>query len=104
MKNDSKRIVVASILIFIVLLLQPYYLKWLGVEISKDTEKYLSGRPGSMTERSLDVAIEVFNKIIARANNNDIHIFKLGSSFKNIAVNNPNVKVAVPNPNGLIAQ
>ena len=31
MKNESKRIVVASVLIFFVLLLQPYYLEWLGV-------------------------------------------------------------------------
>ena len=41
------------------------FLKWLGVEIPKDTEKYLNGRPGSMTERSLDVAIEVLNETLA---------------------------------------
>ena len=35
------------------------FLKWLGVEIPFETERYLQGRPGSMTERSLDVAIEV---------------------------------------------
>ena len=40
------------------------FLKWLGVEIPKDTERYLNGRPGSMTERSLDVAIEVLNEIL----------------------------------------
>ncbi len=40
------------------------FLKWLGVEISNDTEKYLMGRPGSMSERSLDVAIEVLNQIL----------------------------------------
>ena len=50
------------------------FLKWLGVEISKDTEKYLFGRPGSMTERSLDVAIEVFNKIIDNINENNLKI------------------------------
>jgi len=37
------------------------FLKWLGVEIPKNTEQYLNGRPGSMTDRSLDVAIEVLN-------------------------------------------
>jgi len=37
------------------------FLKWLGVEIPAETERYLQGRPGSMTERSLDVAIEVLN-------------------------------------------
>ena len=37
------------------------FLKWLGVEIPSETERYLQGRPGSMIERSLDVAIEVLN-------------------------------------------
>ena len=37
------------------------FLKWLGVEIPPETERYLKGRPGSMIERSLDVAIEVLN-------------------------------------------
>lgn len=37
------------------------FLKWLGVEIPVETERYLQGRPGSMIERSLDVAIEVLN-------------------------------------------
>ncbi|MDP6685264.1 MAG: methylenetetrahydrofolate reductase [Candidatus Marinimicrobia bacterium] len=37
------------------------FLKWLGVEIPENTERYLNGRPGSMTDRSLDVAIEILN-------------------------------------------
>jgi len=40
------------------------FLKWLGVEFPYDTERYLKGRPGSMTERSLDVAVEVLNEIL----------------------------------------
>ena len=40
------------------------FLKWLGVEIPDDTERYLKGRPGFMTERSLDVAVEVLNEIL----------------------------------------
>ncbi|MCH2650348.1 MAG: hypothetical protein MKZ99_02995, partial [Candidatus Marinimicrobia bacterium] len=40
------------------------FLKWLGVEIPDDTERYLKGRSGSMTERSLDVAVEVLNEIL----------------------------------------
>ena len=40
------------------------FLKWLGVEIPDDTERYLKGRPGSMTDRSLDVAVEVLNEIL----------------------------------------
>ena len=50
------------------------FLKWLGVEIPKDTEKYLNGRPGSMTERSLDVAIEVLNEILAFIANNNLKV------------------------------
>ena len=50
------------------------FLKWLGVEISKDTERYLNGRPGSMTERSLDVAIEVLNEILAFIANNNLKV------------------------------
>ena len=50
------------------------FLKWLGVEIPKDTERYLNGRPGSMTERSLDVAIEVLNEILAFIANNNLKV------------------------------
>ena len=50
------------------------FLKWLGVEIPKDTEKYLNGRPGSMTERSLDVAIEVLNEILDFITNNNLKV------------------------------
>ena len=50
------------------------FLKWLGVEIPKDTERYLNGRPGAMTERSLDVAIEVLNEILAFIANNNLKV------------------------------
>ena len=50
------------------------FLKWLGVEIPKDTERYLNGRPGSMTERSLDVAIEVLNEILSFITNNNLKV------------------------------
>tara|TARA_Y100001970_G_C14186917_1_gene833130 strand:- start:743 stop:1681 length:939 start_codon:yes stop_codon:yes gene_type:complete len=50
------------------------FLKWLGVEIPGDTEKYLNGRPGSMTERSLDVAIEVLNEILDYISNNNLKV------------------------------
>ena len=50
------------------------FLKWLGVEIPKDTEKYLNGRPGAMTERSLDVAIEVLNEILAYIIDNNLRV------------------------------
>ena len=50
------------------------FLKWLGVEIPGGTEKYLQGRPGSMKERSLDVAIEVLNEILANIEKNNLKV------------------------------
>ena len=50
------------------------FLKWLGVEIPDDTEKYLQARPGSMTERSLDVSIEVLNEILNYIKENDLRV------------------------------
>ena len=50
------------------------FLKWLGVEIPEDTEKYLKGRPGSMTERSLDVSIEVLNEILSYISENNLKV------------------------------
>jgi len=50
------------------------FLKWLGVEIPDDTERYLKGRPGSMTERSLDVAVEVLNEILEFITVNNLRV------------------------------
>ena len=50
------------------------FLKWLGVEIPDSTEKYLYGRPGSMKERSLDVAIEVLNEILNNIEENELRV------------------------------
>ena len=50
------------------------FLKWLGVEIPDNTERYLQARPGSMTERSLDVAIEVLNEILNYIEENDLRV------------------------------
>ena len=50
------------------------FLKWLGVEIPSETERYLQGRPGSMTERSLDVAIEVLSDTLDYISNNNLHV------------------------------
>ena len=50
------------------------FLKWLGVEIPDHTERYLKGRPGSMKERSLDVAIEVLNEILAHIEDNNLRV------------------------------
>ena len=50
------------------------FLKWLGVEIPIETEKYLQARPGSMSERSLDVAIEVLNEVLNYISENKLKV------------------------------
>ena len=50
------------------------FLKWLGVEIPQSTEKYLNARPGTMTNRSLDVSIEVLNDILDFIIKNKINV------------------------------
>lgn len=50
------------------------FLKWLGVEISIETEQYLQARPGSMSERSLDVAIEVLNEVLNYISENNLKV------------------------------
>ena len=40
------------------------FLRWLGVDIPKNIEIYLNGRPGSMIDRSLDVSIEILNDVL----------------------------------------
>ena len=44
------------------------------MEIPAETERYLQGRPGSMTERSLDVAIEVLNDTLNFISTNDLKV------------------------------
>ena len=44
------------------------------VEIPDHTERYLQGRPGSMKERSLDVAIEVLNEILTHIEDNNLRV------------------------------
>ena len=50
------------------------FLKWLGVEIPIETERYLQARPGSMSERSLDVAIEVLNEVLGYISDNNLKV------------------------------
>ncbi|MBT7516101.1 MAG: hypothetical protein HN655_09595 [Candidatus Marinimicrobia bacterium] len=50
------------------------FLKWLGVEIPEETERYLHGRPGAMTDRSLDVAIEVLNDTLDYITKNNLKV------------------------------
>tara|TARA_B100001996_G_C18662283_1_gene593535 strand:+ start:1425 stop:2369 length:945 start_codon:yes stop_codon:yes gene_type:complete len=50
------------------------FLKWLGVQIPHETERYLQARPGSMIERSLDVAIEVLNDTLGYISDNNLKV------------------------------
>ena len=59
------------------------FLKWLGVEIPDNTERYLQGRPGAMTDRSLDVAIEVLNETLNYITENNLKV-PLGLNVEHI--------------------
>ena len=59
------------------------FLKWLGVEIPSETERYLQGRPGSMIERSLDVAIEVLNDTLRSITDKNLKV-QIGLNVEHI--------------------
>jgi hypothetical protein len=59
------------------------FLKWLGVEIPNNTERYLQARPGSMNDRSLDVAIETLNEILSYIAENNLRV-PLGLNVEHI--------------------
>ena len=59
------------------------FLKWLGVEIPNNTEKYLQARPGTMTDRSLDVAIETLNEVLNHITENNLKV-PLGLNVEHI--------------------
>ena len=59
------------------------FLKWLGVEISSETEKYLNGRPGKMIDRSLDVAIEILYDTLKYIQDNKL-IIPIGLNVEHI--------------------
>ena len=59
------------------------FLKWLCVEIPEDTEKYLNGRPGSMIDRSLDVAIEILNNTLSHIIKNKL-VVPIGLNVEHI--------------------
>ena len=63
------------------------FLKWLGVEIPSETEKYLNGRPGMMIDRSLDVAIEILNDTLEHIINNKL-IVPIGLNVEHIMTYN----------------
>ena len=59
------------------------FLKWLGVEISSETEKYLNGRTGKMIDSSLDVAIEILYDTLKYIQDNKL-IIPIGLNVEHI--------------------
>ena len=51
------------------------FLKWLGVDIPTDTEKYLNENDQIMTERSMEIAINVLNETLTFLNENKIQFY-----------------------------
>ena len=59
------------------------FLKWLGVDIPTDTEKYLSENDQIMTERSMEIAINVLNETLTFLNENKI-VVPIGLNVEHI--------------------
>ena len=50
------------------------FLKWLGVEISSDTEKRLLNKDSDMTGKSLEIAREILNDVLSNNEKNNIRV------------------------------
>ena len=59
------------------------FLKWLGVDIPEDTEKYLNENDQIMTERSMEIAINVLNETLTFLNENKI-VVPIGLNVEHI--------------------
>jgi len=59
------------------------FLKWLGVDIPTDTEKYLNENDQIMTERSMKIAINVLNETLTFLNENKI-VVPIGLNVEHI--------------------
>ena len=59
------------------------FLKWLGVDIPTDTEKYLNENDQIMTEKSMEIAINVLNETLTFLNENKI-VVPIGLNVEHI--------------------
>ncbi|MCS5653192.1 MAG: methylenetetrahydrofolate reductase [Candidatus Marinimicrobia bacterium] len=59
------------------------FLKWLGVDIPTDTEKYLNENDQIMTERSMEISINVLNETLTFLNENKI-VVPIGLNVEHI--------------------
>ena len=59
------------------------FLKWLGVDIPADTEEYLNENDQRMTERSMEIAINVLNETLTFLNENKI-VVPIGLNVEHI--------------------
>ena len=59
------------------------FLKWLGVDIPTDTEKYLNENDQIMAERSMEIAINVLNETLTFLNENKI-VVPIGLNVEHI--------------------
>jgi len=59
------------------------FLKWLGVDISTDTEIYLNEYPQKMADRSMEIATNVLNDILKYLNENKI-VVPIGLNVEHI--------------------
>ena len=59
------------------------FLKWLGVEIPKETEKILIEDLSKMSERSMEIAVKVLEETLKHLNENNI-IVPIGLNVEHI--------------------
>ncbi len=59
------------------------FLKWLGVEIPKETERKLTKDLNKMPEKSMEIAVEVLEKTLSHLNENNI-IVPIGLNVEHI--------------------
>ena len=63
------------------------FLKWLGVDIPRETEDYLVGDMGNIKERSIEVSLRVFDEIINYISGNNIQV-PIGLNIEHIMTYN----------------
>ena len=73
------------------------FLKWLGVEIPKETEKVLVEDLNKMSEKSMEIAVEVLKETLRHLNENNI-VVPIGLNVEHIMSYNFCLLYTSPSP------
>tara|TARA_Y100001970_G_scaffold156805_1_gene191828 strand:+ start:101 stop:1822 length:1722 start_codon:yes stop_codon:yes gene_type:complete len=90
MTAESKRIIIASVLIFVVLLFQPYYLRWIGVDVDynnqDDSYSELIDDSSSPPHAEKEFVMEV--RELSPTTNVDYELFTISSPLYQMVLSN----------------